>query len=562
MSNSPDYLLIIEDDDSHLQLLIRSIEKSSLTMVIKSAGNLADARKIISQYPPQIILADLNLPDGSGEELLDNSNPVNIPVIIMTGVGNENIAVDLMKKGISDYIVKSENSFSEIPSRVRLCLRDWNHLAEQKRFQQELEDSENHLSSIISSASDGFITISSNGEIQYCNPSACQLLKYNEKELIGRDLTDIIPERYLNPENSKAEYSVKSYLKSIENDIIGKTVEMHTVAKDSSEIPIELSVVKWKYQDKYFFTGIMRDISQRIIDRKRIFKSEKRFRKLYESNLFGIAFFQKNGLVMDANSLFLDKLGFSALELENQEINWRELTPEEYNYLDQKGLQQTIENGYCEPYEKEYFTQDGNRIWVLCGFSLLNEDDLFGITFLFDISDTKDIAERKKSSDSLYRTLVEASPNGVITTDSQGIISYCNSRVEEYLEYTGGTDLIRHGIKEIIVSDFYPEFKDRMNKSMISQLPQSFSSYLITKSGKGLPVRVNIAALNNENNKSSGNLIIFSDMTEEEEIKYNLIRSEETLKEAQNIALMGSFSTDSRINKMSWSNGMYDIFNL
>ncbi|MDD5286334.1 MAG: response regulator [Desulfuromonadaceae bacterium] len=122
-ANAP-HILVVEDDDNHAALIKRSFEDNPDEYRLEFAGTLLEAWKVIERHSPDLVLTDYILPDGDGNELVVMANDA-CPVIIMTSHGNEQAAVRAMKIGARDYIVKSPETFDELPRTVKYALMSW-----------------------------------------------------------------------------------------------------------------------------------------------------------------------------------------------------------------------------------------------------------------------------------------------------------------------------------------------------------------------------------------------------------------------------------------------------
>lgn len=141
-------IILVEDDASHREAIFRAFEAPGQWVDIREAGTLADYRILVEQDRPDIVLMDLNLPDGQALSLLRVSEgEPPFPVIIMTSYGDEKIAVAAMKSGALDYIVKSASAFAQLPYTVGRALREWNLLQQHKQAQAEIIRS-SHLASL------------------------------------------------------------------------------------------------------------------------------------------------------------------------------------------------------------------------------------------------------------------------------------------------------------------------------------------------------------------------------------------------------------------------------
>jgi PAS domain S-box-containing protein len=115
--------------------------------------------------------------------------------------------------------------------------------------------------------------------------------------------------------------------------------------------------------------------------------SDARFRRVYDSNMMGVMFWNADGLVTEANDKFLHIVGYRRDELEAGEVNWRTLTPPEYSERDREKLATVMRDGFIEPYEKEYARKDGTRVPVMIGAALLEKRKDGGVSFVLDITD-------------------------------------------------------------------------------------------------------------------------------------------------------------------------------
>ncbi len=131
-------ILIIEDDEDHA-FLEKDILEEDLkvsTKIISTGKELED----IYLHMFDIILLDFNLPDISGSELLKKIRSENdIPIILITGQNEINIAVDSLKDGADDFLVKSPDTINMLPVLVQKVYND--HL-EKKRNLKKQRDSE------------------------------------------------------------------------------------------------------------------------------------------------------------------------------------------------------------------------------------------------------------------------------------------------------------------------------------------------------------------------------------------------------------------------------------
>ena len=148
MGKPPLRLMLVEDEAAHAAAIQHAFEIDGAETQIEVVGTLQEFRRRSADHPPDLALLDLNLPDGSAVEVLTRPPEAGrFPIIVMTSYGNEQVAVEAIKSGALDYVVKSPEAFAEMPHTVARALREWTLLTErreavaaQKQLITELEE--------------------------------------------------------------------------------------------------------------------------------------------------------------------------------------------------------------------------------------------------------------------------------------------------------------------------------------------------------------------------------------------------------------------------------------
>lgn len=143
--------------------------------------------------------------------------------------------------------------------------------------------------------------------------------------------------------------------------------------------------------------------SSEIPDNKR---SEQRFRRLYESNLVGIAFYGPEGALTDPNDRLLEMLGYSRDDSAGGGLDWRRQSPPEWKAVDETQWQLLHRTGRCGPFEKEFFRKDGSKMPVLVSAADLdpgNHDS--GVMYIIDLTHLKKVERELRQTESNLRAL-------------------------------------------------------------------------------------------------------------------------------------------------------------
>ena len=128
-----------------------------------------------------------------------------------------------------------------------------------KRQSEILRESEMKFRSVAQSANDAIISADHDGNVMAWNKGAEQIFGYPEEEILGKPLTTLMPERY----RALHEQGLQRFHTTGDARVIGRTIELAGVRKDGGEFPLELSIATWRTADGRFYTGIIRDITER-----------------------------------------------------------------------------------------------------------------------------------------------------------------------------------------------------------------------------------------------------------------------------------------------------------
>ena len=166
-------VLLVEDDIAHTELIHRAFEAKADHIDLAVVHNLQQAQSHIITTPTDLVIIDLLLPDGTGIEFLSkNKDKFSFPIILMTSHGDEQVAVEAMKAGALDYVVKSADTLMDMPRIAERALREWHHMVERQKFETALQESEQLFRSVIEQSTDGIVLTDEQGLIIEWNQGA------------------------------------------------------------------------------------------------------------------------------------------------------------------------------------------------------------------------------------------------------------------------------------------------------------------------------------------------------------------------------------------------------
>jgi PAS domain S-box-containing protein len=261
----------------------------------------------------------------------------------------------------------------------------FNDDAETAAKQETPRESEELFRGMFNSAAVGIATSTPHGRYLQANAAYCQMVGYTEEELRARNFASIT-----HPEDLALNLNLRDELLAgqrasfvIEKRYIRKSGEIiwcrHTVsATHASTGEVTAMVV----------------IAEDITWRKKAQQIEVRFRRLVDSNIQGVFFWNRNGTVTGANNYFLKLTGYTREDLEAGRIHWSEMTPPQYAALDQHALEEINAKGICTPYEKQFIRADGSTVFVLLGAALFEDNSEEGVCFVLDLTERKRIEQQ------------------------------------------------------------------------------------------------------------------------------------------------------------------------
>jgi PAS domain S-box-containing protein len=244
----------------------------------------------------------------------------------------------------------------------------------------ERKRAESRFRRLVDSNAQGVMFWKASGAITDGNDAFLSLVGYSREELKAGRLNwmKLTPPEYLEAD--------RRALEEIADKGICSSLEKEWIRKDGSRIPVYLSAAGFEDSPS---EGVCFALD--LTERKRV---ESRLRRLIDSNVQGVIFWNRAGEILDANEGFLRLVGYTREDLKAGRLNWKTLTPPEYNDLDLKALEEIAAKGVCTPFEKEYLRKDGSRVPVLIGSASFEDNPDEGVRFVLDLTERKKLEQQ------------------------------------------------------------------------------------------------------------------------------------------------------------------------
>jgi PAS domain S-box-containing protein/putative nucleotidyltransferase with HDIG domain len=300
-------VLILEDVAEDAELMTRALRKGGLAFVAQRVQMRDAFIHALAEFAPDIVLSDYHLPafDGRSALAIVRERHPELPVIMVTGAIGDELAVDLLKAGAQDYVLKSR--LVQLAPAVLRVLAEQKQSLDRKAAEQASRENELKLRSIGSAAQDAIIMLDNDGRVSYWNPAAEKIFGYGEAEALGLELHAVmVPERYYSAYRKGYDH----FRNTGEGPVIGKTLEMMVRRKDGTEFPIELSLSAVILENRWNAIGIVRDISAR----KQAEEQISRLAAVVEQAGDSVVITDPAGAIAYVNPVFERTSGYSAAE--------------------------------------------------------------------------------------------------------------------------------------------------------------------------------------------------------------------------------------------------------
>ncbi len=262
------------------------------------------------------------------------------------------------------------------------------------RVFESLEQSEERYRSVTESAVDAVITADSDGRIVGWNNAAKTIFGYTEDEVAGKDLALLIPGAY----RQKHLAAVKRVKSGAAARLIGQTIELEGLRKDGGKFPLALSLSKWETSEGTFYTGIIRDITERRQAEEALARSEKQFRGIVEHSSVGVYRTTPDGRIIMANPALVRMLGYVSFD----ELASRNLEEEGFDSeYPRSAFREEIEKeGKIIGMESAWTKRDGSKLVIIESARVVRDEHG---NMLYYEGTVEDITERKQAEEALQK---------------------------------------------------------------------------------------------------------------------------------------------------------------
>ena len=507
------HILFVEDLPSDMELAEHGLRKSGIKFTSLRVETREAMQKAFTEFKPDLIISDFALPsfDGMQALKLTKENDPTIPFIVFTGSMNEDTAVDCMKAGATDYVIKEH--VTRLPFAVNDAFEQKKIRLEKEKAEQALRESEERFRSLYENSTIGLYRTTPDGQIILANPALVKMLGYSSSEELKK--------RNLSLEGYEQSHERAKFIELIEKDSLVIGFESAWQRLDGNFIFVRESARAFRDSSgkTLYYDGTVEDITDHKLAQEQLLKSEKEYRNLFENANDAIIIFEpENEIILEVNSKACQIYGF---------------TKNEFVGMDQKKISENVERGerlihdvigghQFQNFETVHVKKDGTTIDILVSASVIEYKGQKAIQSI-----NRDITERKRSEEeiTLLAHALKSVNECVSITDMEDIILFVNHSFMETYGYSED-ELIGKHMSIVRSPNNSPEL---VKKILPETIHGGWSGELWNKrkDGSEFPIFLSTTIIRDKDEKPIALIGVAKDITER-------IFAEKTLRESEN----------------------------
>jgi two-component system, cell cycle sensor histidine kinase and response regulator CckA len=517
-------VLLLEDVPRDVEIIREQlIDAGYDDLIMDCTAKEATFVSLLRSRPYDIILADFKLPGFDGFTALQRKNEIapHLPFICVSGTIGEETAVELLKQGAVDYVMKDR--LARLPMAIRQALDGVREKWDRRRAESEkaaaveaLRCSEEKFRNMVETAREGIWTVDSQSRTTFVNARLAEMLGYNPEELLGKPLAYFMFEEDLNDQEKQMESRRLGQSENYERRFRHR--DGHTIWAIISATP--------QMDGNDCFRGsfsMATDITERRQADEKLRETERKLREAQE----------------------LAHLGYWIWDIKTGNVEWSKevfrifcLDPKEFtpridailalspwpadHQRDQELIRRAMENHNTGSYEQRFLRPDQTTGYYLSTFQgkYDGNGELVSIMgTVLDITKLKKVEEQLQ----LLKTAIEEMNEGLLITDGRGTIRYVNQAFTKITGYSAA-EALGQTPRILKSGSQVKRLYDDMWADLLSGKPWAGELVNKRKDGAYYPQRTAISPVHSSDG-SSHYISIFQDVTKEKKLEEQLLQA-------------------------------------
>jgi PAS domain S-box-containing protein len=454
-------ILIVEDDLADAEMYVRNLKRSGFEVIpdiVQSPGEFVEK---LSNERYAVILCDYRLGGWTGMDALLTLRQLDkdIPFILISGTVGEDLAVEFIKKGAADYVLKDR--MARLPLVIRRALEEKSLREARRRFEEELRASEERYRDLVENANDIVYTLDLQGNLTSFNKAGERITGYNRDEILEHSLGEVMQPDQL-----------ALMQEMLKRKLAGEgvtTYEIEISAKDGRTLVLEVSSrLIYKDGKPVGVQGIARDVTERKRAEEELRRGEARIRAVVETALDCIISIDHTGKITEFNPAAEKTFGYTRDSVLGKELA-ETIIPPALRERHRKGLERYLDTAegpvLFKRIELTAMRADGTEFPVELSISPIPQQGQPLFTAYL-----RDITERKQSErerEVLISELQDALAKVKTLSGLLPICAWCKkirddrgywSQIEVYIEQHSDA-AFTHGVCPDCARSMYPELR-------------------------------------------------------------------------------------------------------
>jgi PAS domain S-box-containing protein len=422
-------VLVVEDSEDDALLIINRLETAGFDVAHKRVDTADAMVEALSAGAWDLILADYRMPHFTGNAALKLVRERNqdVPFILVSGQIGEETAVEAMKAGAHDYVMK--DNLARLAPAVERELGEAEIRRKRRMADEALQKSEFRFRQIYDNAPVMMHSIDKAGVIRNLNRKWLSAMGYSREEMIGRPIAEVM--------TAESVQHLWSVLPKFWECRKVADLPYQYIRRDGSVIDVLLdSVVTDDPIWGEVSLSVVRDVTAQKQAEMALKDSEKRFRALFEQAAVGVAMIDtRTGRFARINRRYCDIVGYTREEMEN--LTFQDITHPEDVKTDLENME-LLRQGKIRDrsVEKRYFHKNGAIVWVNLTISplwALGEEPDCHIAVVQDITQRKRAEEALRQSEQRFRAIFESAQDCIFIRDANLRFTHVNPAAEKVL---------------------------------------------------------------------------------------------------------------------------------
>jgi PAS domain S-box-containing protein len=440
-------ILHVDDEPDFADLAKTFLEREDDRFAVETATSADEGLQRISDRPPDCIVSDYNMPGMDGLEFLQavRADHPDLPFILLTGKGSEEVASDAIAAGVTDYLQKSGNS-----EQYELLTNRIHNAVSARREAKRAEKQERFTTQALDALEDVFYVLNTDGSFRRWNSRFPEVTGYPESELAEMQATELFPE----DERETVAEAIETTLTSGE-----VTVKADFLTADGERLPYEFTGARLTDKDGST-TGLV-GVGRDLTDRR---QQERRFQALVEESKDNISVIDADGVFQYQSPAVERILGYEPEETIGDAV-WEYVHPDDREHLESTLEEWVATPGAAGPVEYRARHADGSWRWMEAnGNNQLHNPAVEGyVVTSRDITDRKERERELERTHDLMRNMEQLADVGVWEYDAEQETLRITEGVRQFYQLDDDEELTLEQALDAVHPDDREALADRIH---------------------------------------------------------------------------------------------------